>query len=261
MWRGQADKEWELTSGMHYRVKQYLNKHPDEPHDTDSFNDRVTKNTVKLLKYAREFGFDQQGSSHLPDLALLAKLQHYGAATPLLDVTTNPEIALWMLSSDEHYEKKDGALYGIFVPKDEQRHTTPWDVRDFRTLYNQEPDYRYCWYSAPFVSERLRIQDGSFIYGKYKVSQSNTTSLNLEIGDSSFVTDRIDGYLKQQSPRRRHNTEMFRIIIPAYIKKPLAKVLEQRFFLTDKTVLPSPLEQVTITDFAEQFGRNREIFS
>ena len=48
-----------------------------------------------LIEPARTLGFGIEGSRSISDLQLLAKLQHFGAATGLLDFTWDPLIAIW----------------------------------------------------------------------------------------------------------------------------------------------------------------------
>ena len=56
--------------------------------------------------------YDERGRK-LGDIELLAKLQHYGAATRLLDFSKNVLIALWFCVSDREYKDKTGLLLGI----------------------------------------------------------------------------------------------------------------------------------------------------
>ena len=60
-------------------------------------------NLAKLLKINKEMisearleGHDLKNGQRLSDLELLAELQHYGAATCLIDFTYSAQIALWM---------------------------------------------------------------------------------------------------------------------------------------------------------------------
>jgi FRG domain len=53
-----------------------------------------------LLNEARLRGFDHHEGVKLCDLELLALLQHYGAATHLLDITRDVTTALWFASED-----------------------------------------------------------------------------------------------------------------------------------------------------------------
>ena len=108
-------------------------------------------------------------------MALLAHLQHYGAATPLLDVSTDPLIALWMVAfanpaDPAALDDRPGSLFVIRRPPRE-RWISALDARPYTT--DQDASGRTAptvaaslgdqvwWYRAPDVTERLRIQRGS----------------------------------------------------------------------------------------------------
>ena len=66
-------------------------------------NDEKDRNPIKLLKIieemlekARHLGHDLKNGQRLSALELLAELQHFGAATCLIDFTRNPLFALWI---------------------------------------------------------------------------------------------------------------------------------------------------------------------
>ena len=62
-----------------------------------------------IRNYPSEFGFSTT-------FDILAKLQHYGLPTRLIDVTSNPLVALYFACTDESND--DGKIY-IFTPKKE----------------------------------------------------------------------------------------------------------------------------------------------
>ena len=52
-----------------------------------------------LIKEARRQGHDQKNGQQLSDLELLAELQHFRAATCLIDFTRSALVALWFAVS------------------------------------------------------------------------------------------------------------------------------------------------------------------
>jgi hypothetical protein len=76
LWRGQANAAFNLEPGMHTRVRAHATL--DDPN--------IEEFTRGLLGAARSAELDRHEEMRLPDLALLALLQHHRAATPLMDV-------------------------------------------------------------------------------------------------------------------------------------------------------------------------------
>ena len=85
VYRGQKCAEWELQSGAVSRIG-------DKPIQTRTLVEyhNALLESVRLRGWNRDFS-----GRKLNDLELLAKLQHHGAATCLLDFTTRFDIALW----------------------------------------------------------------------------------------------------------------------------------------------------------------------
>jgi len=87
LYRGLADTGWLVESAVYRRVKS-------SGESLDSYEE-FKKHIVQLLDNARMRGHHRHEGRELSDLELLAKLQHYGAATCLIDFTYNPLVALW----------------------------------------------------------------------------------------------------------------------------------------------------------------------
>ena len=66
---------------------------------------------LDLLKHATHRGYRRHEGRDLTDMELLAKLQHHGAATRLVDATRNAFVALWFAVSAD--EDKTGILLGV----------------------------------------------------------------------------------------------------------------------------------------------------
>lgn len=259
LWRGQTDTAWGLTPGIHSRVLESSESHTEAT---------ASKATVHLLKTARAIGVDEYNGARLPDLALLAHLQHYGAATPLLDVSTDPLIALWMAAfkSPERPEDGDGvsgSLFGVLKPPSD-RWISPLDAREWsdstKSVSNSLDD-KVWWYQAPDVTERLRIQRGSFLVGPLQEEYSDGTSLPLDTaaqGEKSWIAERIANRGKPGAPARR-TTDVFKLEIPAASKAPLRQILMERSGLTVAAVYPIPWHRPYIEEFSRSYGRKRNL--
>lgn len=78
---------------------------------------KLLKINQELIDKARGLGHDQRDGRQLTDLELLAELQHFGAATCLIDFSRNALVALWFacqISSDRKAsEKANGKVFAI----------------------------------------------------------------------------------------------------------------------------------------------------
>ena len=99
IFRGQRDGSWHLNSSADRRLEKESNP--------PSLRDYLTK---VLIEPARSEGYAHQHNRELNDLELLAKLQHNGAATCLIDFTANFHIALWFACADD---KTDGKVFVV----------------------------------------------------------------------------------------------------------------------------------------------------
>ena len=107
VYRGQKNSEWELESAaMRRLLRTYGQLFRESPSELDESFLHYHDHT--LLSSARERGFGYDNGQNLTDLELLAKLQHFGGATGLIDFTRNPLVALWFACEDDTH---DGTLF------------------------------------------------------------------------------------------------------------------------------------------------------
>ena len=96
LYRGLADADWEIEASAYRRIKESLKADPALV-TFQNYNKQILDN-------AGLQGFRYQNGRKLSDLELLAELQHYGAATCLIDFTENAMIALWFACQEEQDE-------------------------------------------------------------------------------------------------------------------------------------------------------------
>ena len=75
---------------------------------------QLLKVNQELIKDARGRGHDQKNGQRLSDLELLAELQHFGAATCLIDFSSNALVALWFACQQSSKGKqKNGKVFAV----------------------------------------------------------------------------------------------------------------------------------------------------
>lgn len=96
VWRGVSDSNWTIDSSLHREFVKQFRETPDEA-SLQLFEKR-------LIGRAREWRLDWHPSGgRLHGLDLLARLQHHGIPTRLIDVTTQPLIALWFAVNEREH--------------------------------------------------------------------------------------------------------------------------------------------------------------
>lgn len=130
LYRGLADSGWQVESAAYRRVKK--SGEPPDPHE--EFKNHI----VRLLEKASMRGLRAHAGGEFSDLELLAQLQHYGAATCLIDFTYSPLVALWFACSEQ--PKKDGVEQaGKVVAMD-----TVADAVDMDLIKSDKPPKSFC---------------------------------------------------------------------------------------------------------------------
>jgi hypothetical protein len=246
LWRGQANTAFNLEPGMHTRVTRHA-----------SLDDKqVIGFTQGLLDAATAADLHKHEGTKLPDMALLALLQHHGAATPLLDVTLDPMVGLYMavVSPDPADNDVDGVLFAIRRPT---LTIEDFDSRNFAEVYNGLSD-AVAFYSAPDVSERLRIQRGHFLLGPVSGTDLRVTiPLVMDqssLVESSWIWKRMTARGKSGPvPPATSDVAIFRVT--AKFKRFLRTWLEARSGLTADFIYPTSWHQPHLDRFAASHGR------
>lgn len=89
VFRGVPNDEYEIQASAYRRVPE-----DEQNSDDKGFPTFVEINTA-LIREARLRGYDQKDGRPLDDLEILADLQHFKAATCLIDFTHSAQVALW----------------------------------------------------------------------------------------------------------------------------------------------------------------------
>jgi len=154
-WRGQASIDWGVDPSL---VRRYRQRHEDRP--GSALNESSIRAAEKaLIERTRAAGL----GSGLGELELLARLQHHGAATRLLDCSRNAFVALWFACRWE--PEKDGVLIGfelgeIAVHLDTE--TLQHGIDDLLAMAAG----RLLWWQPRSLSPRISAQQAVFVFGQ-----------------------------------------------------------------------------------------------
>ncbi len=172
LFRGLANAEWGGESSLYRRL--ILNELEDINIDSTIFLEM----TKRLINQARREGHDIniKNGRKLNDLELLADLQHYGAATCLIDFTKHSLIALCFACETAYKkdskEKADGKVIAFNSDKDDSYNEIPIEVPNEKIehwLQNEK-----LWILSPKkLNNRITSQQSVFVFGSPTLSTQN----------------------------------------------------------------------------------------
>lgn len=238
VWRGQADINWRLQSKA---ARQGMTASD------------ITSHERAMLSEIRRIGAD--GAQYTGDWELLARLRHHGAATRLIDCTSDPFIALWFLCDDDSM-RDDGTSVrdetGILLALQRDSFyqiNNPQTVGSYSQLESR-PVARLI-YSTPPIDPRIAAQRGMFVLRSAPIDKSESTM--SELGDftkpasGNWMDDpdkaiadlcghKID--VTARGRARSNFPEAIGIVVPPIVKRVLLKMLQVNFGFTRPSIYP-----------------------
>ena len=153
LYRGLAKACWKVKSSAYHRIE--LSQEEPLPVTFQNYIKR-------LLDNAGLQGFRYKHGRKLSDLELLAELQHYGAATCLIDFTENALIALWFACREER--KKDGMVVAMVTDDTETFYTVSYEDLDKPIEKFLNPGELWKW-TPSSMNNRIVAQQSVFVFG------------------------------------------------------------------------------------------------
>ena len=131
---------------------------------------KLLKINKVLIDQARLLGHDQKDGHRFSDLELLAELQHYGAATCLIDFTRSAQIALWFACQQSSSGAANGKVVAVRADDPIRFKTViPKLVieEDIDYFFERDENGRYPLYQwqPKQLNNRVIAQQSVFIFG------------------------------------------------------------------------------------------------
>ena len=200
LFRGVPKDSYRMEASAYRRLK------------TNKTADWLLKVNQELIKGARARGHDWKNGQELSDLELLAELQHFGAATCLIDFSRNALVALWFACQQSSKGKANGKVFAVpdkirlkevtpdLIKKEGIDHFFRLDKHGKYPLYKWEPKLQ---------NNRIIAQHSVFVFGRAQIDveaecviiqsskQEILNSLDqlLDITESSMYPD-FDGFAR-----------------------------------------------------------------
>ncbi|MDE0182654.1 MAG: FRG domain-containing protein [Caldilineaceae bacterium] len=210
LYRGLAKADWDVSSSAYRRIERSEN----EPSLT--IDSMLHGYTVELLNDASLRGFRERQNKNLSDLEMLAELQHYGAATCLIDFSENAMIALWFAC----YEcpGHDGKVFAVETGDATDFFTVSYE--DINKPIESFLDQGKLWKWKPnSINNRIFAQQSTFLFGMGRIEEwcvdykeikieadrkeniRDALKKSFGIGEQSLFND-LDGFARCNSHNR-----------------------------------------------------------
>ena len=206
VFRGVPNAAFEIQASASLRPHVIEQMYIEKQHDEEKRNyNKYLYINKELITKSKQRGYDKKDGKEFNILDILAELQHYGAATCLIDFTCSAQIALWFAcqpyqkSKDEHQDKKDkkketedsikhvnGKVYAVkhvpprssglpkcieitpeFLEKDAEK------KKDISYFLKEEKDAPLYYYQPKYQNHRIIAQQSVFLFGQYKFKADN----------------------------------------------------------------------------------------
>lgn len=235
VWRGHESTEWNLSPSIYRKLR--FNP-PIAQSSRDAIANQVGCEVDALMRRARGHAHDIVDGRVIVGLTLLALLQHSGAATPLLDVTADPLVALFFACKPGPNDDEDGVLLAIDARNNrmlqfDAASTEPWNEALQRL---QDENRTLGLYVPPMVTPRILAQRGRFIFGNTGASVEYST---LPVGRyDGWNYERLRRLFGLHGAGRPAVPPVVAIRVPSTDKSRLREVLRVTFGLTDESLFP-----------------------
>ena len=192
-WANQFDEGEYVFRGVPNKAYKIQSSAYRRPEESDRDFEKFLNINKDLIRTARQRGYDRKDGTEWSDLEILVELQHYGAATCLIDFSYSAQIALWFAC--RHFEKKDengesqninkpphGKVSVMQMKRSKFTEITPdfmkGDVEKTIDDFLKEPKDSPLYYLKPiFQNNRIISQQSILLFGNYE----------LEADDECFI--------------------------------------------------------------------------
>lgn len=159
LFRGVKNEKYEIEAAACRRLLTPYRRNPN----------RLLRINERLIEDARNRGHDQKDGRTLSDLELLAELQHFGAATCLIDFTRSALIALWFACEKGTEDENNGNGKVIAACRDIRLKTVTSDLIQEPLGHffqvSQKKQYQLYQWEPKLQNNRIIAQHSVFIFG------------------------------------------------------------------------------------------------
>ena len=182
LYRGLADAAWEVESSAYRRIRT-SEALPQVPPAT-------FQNYIEwLLEASGLQGFRYRQDRELSDLELLAELQHYGAATCLIDFTANALVALWFACEKEPGEA--GKVVALATDNSERFSIVSYER--LKTPIEESLHKNILWTWEPSgMNNRIVAQQSVFVFGEGRIEKGEYNEIEIDADSKQEIVKTLE---------------------------------------------------------------------
>ena len=185
VFRGVTNEEYPIQASAVLR--------PDEKEQIDEKKRRFEKFLYinkDLIRKAKQRGYNKKDGTELNVLDILAELQHYGAATCLIDFTYSAQIALWFAcqpvpkkkneESEDSEKSPNGKVYTVRIKPPKFTEITPEFMekeaeqkKDIGYFLKEGNDAQLYYLQPKLQNHRIIAQQSVFLFGQYEFKEDD----------------------------------------------------------------------------------------
>ena len=220
VYRGVSNKDYPIEASTYRRLKN----EKGEIRDEDKTAERLLQVNREMIEDAKRHKHGWENDQPPRDLDLLAKLQHSGAATCLIDFTKNPLVALWMACRKSSSGSVPGKVYAVKIGQG-----SPFKDVSFNDVGNginhffqrhEKTGYRLYQWQPDYQDNRMLAQQSIFLFGggwgeikeseacvisgQHKKEFRDSLKKSAGISEDILFPD-FDGFASQRAQNKAYN--------------------------------------------------------
>ena len=193
LFRGVSKDSYEIEASAYRRLPEAARNDPD----------MLLRVNQELIEKARLLGHDQKNGQRLSDLELLAELQHFGAATCLIDFSRSSQVALWFACQQSSTGEANGKVVAVRSDDSARFETiTPKLImkEDIDYFFREDEQWGYPLYQwqPKYQNNRIIAQQSVFIFGGAQIETEAECTI-LKSGKEDILTslDKVSGITEE----------------------------------------------------------------
>lgn len=191
LFRGVSTESYKIEASTYRRLPEHDRNNPS----------KLLKINKALIEKAKSLGHDQKNGQQLSDLEILAELQHFGAATCLIDFSRSALVALWFACQQGTKGDANGKIFIVRHDDMVRLKTVNPELtkREIDYFFNPDQNGKYPLYQwqPKIQNHRIIAQQSVFVFSGSQIEaesecvipQSSKQDILISLDQISGITE------------------------------------------------------------------------